>query len=145
MNILVLNKNILALNPQDTEYAWITEDQILPKHVVEGASLVEVSSLPEDYIPGKYQYDDGFILIEVPVVIEVPQTVSPRQIRQALTKMSMRGPVETAVASGDQDLKDWWEFATQFERTHPQILAMAELLQVTESQLDSLFILAGTL
>lgn len=75
----------------------------------------------------------------------VPYSVSPRQIRQALTQAGLRSGVEAAVAAGSQDLKDWWEYATAFERQHSMVIAMATGLGVTEQQLDDLFLLAETL
>ena len=71
--------------------------------------------------------------------------VSPRQMRQALNAMNLRNDVETAVATGSQDLKDWWEYATQFEKTHPQVVQMAAELNVSDSTLTDLFVLASTL
>jgi hypothetical protein len=71
--------------------------------------------------------------------------ISPRQIRMALTQMNLRSQVETAVAAGDQDIKDWYEFSTYFDRNHPQVIAMAQALNVTDAQLDSLWALAATL
>ena len=77
-----------------------------------------------------------------PVVI---RPVSPRQIRQALTRANLRTTVEAAIAAGDQDTKDWWEFATQFERQHPMVVAMGKSLKQTDAQLDQLWQLAATL
>lgn len=74
-----------------------------------------------------------------------PIIVSPRQIRQALTASDLRENVELAVANGDQDLKDWWEFATTFESNHPMVVGMATGLGVTEQQLTDLFNLAKSL
>lgn len=71
--------------------------------------------------------------------------ITPRQIRMALTQAGLRTVVETAVAAGSQDLKDWWEFSTYFERTHPQVVAMAAALGVSDAQLDSLWALGATL
>lgn len=71
--------------------------------------------------------------------------ISPRQIRQALTRVGLRAAVETAVAAGDQDLKDWWEFSTSFERLNPQVTAMALALAVTDTQLDDLWALGASL
>jgi hypothetical protein len=71
--------------------------------------------------------------------------ISPRQIRMALTQLNLRSQVETAVAAGDQDTKDWYEFSTYFDRNHPQVIAMASMLNVTDAQLDSLWALAATL
>jgi hypothetical protein len=71
--------------------------------------------------------------------------VSPRQIRQALSRAGLRAAVETAIASGDQDGKDWWEFATQFERLHPAVVAMGNTLDQTDAQMDALWELAASL
>ena len=78
-------------------------------------------------------------------IAKIPASVSPRQIRQALTAASLRASVEAAVAAADQDTKDWWEFATAFERQHPMVIAMATGLGVTARQLDDLWTLAGSL
>lgn len=71
--------------------------------------------------------------------------VSPRQIRMALTQTGLRAAVEAAVAAGSQDLKDWWGYSTQFERSNPQVAAMATALSVPDAQIDALWLLAATL
>lgn len=79
-----------------------------------------------------------------PVV--VPESVSPRQIREALMDAGLFDTVDGAVAaSGDRKLQNWWEFATEFQRTNPHVLAMAQALGVTDAQLDGIWILAGSL
>ena len=75
----------------------------------------------------------------------VPASVSPRQIRQALTRSSLRAPVESAIAASDQDTKDWYAYATEFQRDNPHVAAMGAALGVTSDQLDQLWILAGSL
>lgn len=78
----------------------------------------------------------------------VPQPVtqiSPRQIRMAMTQLGLRNEVEAAVTAGDQDMKDWYEFSTYFDRNHPQVLAMAAALNVDDQELDALWALAATL
>lgn len=75
----------------------------------------------------------------------VPQSVTPRQIRQALTQVGLRATIEASIAGGDQNAKDWYEYATQFERNHPIVLGMAQALSITEQQLDDLWRLAGSL
>lgn len=71
--------------------------------------------------------------------------ISPRQIRQALTRAGLRASVEAAVASGDQDLKDWYEFSTAFDRQNPQVTAMGVALDVSPTSLDELWALGATL
>lgn len=84
--------------------------------------------------------------VGTPVAVPTPVTsVTPRQMRQALTQMGLRGPVEAAVAAADQDLQDWWEYSNAFERERPQVVAMAQALGVSDAQLDALWALAATL
>ena len=80
--------------------------------------------------------------------VETPPTeakISPRQIRMALTQSGLRSQVEAAVAAGDQDMKDWYEFANEFEETNPLVKGMATALGVSDSALHDLFVLAKTL
>lgn len=72
-------------------------------------------------------------------------SISPRQIRHALNAVGLRQTVEAAIAAGSQDLKDWWEFAAQFERQHPIVVSMGAQLGQTPEQLDALFELGSTL
>ena len=78
-------------------------------------------------------------------LIKSPIPISPRQIRMALTRVDLRAQVEGAVAAGDQDLKDWWEFSTIFERENLQVEAMAAALGVTSEQVDDIWKLGATL
>lgn len=75
----------------------------------------------------------------------VPDRVTPRQIRLALTAAGLRTTVEQAVAAGNQDLKDWWEYALDIERNNALIVSMSEQLGMTSEQVDDLFKLAATL
>lgn len=93
-----------------------------------------------------WSYDGvNFTAPPAPVVPVVIPPVSPRQIRMALTQIGLRAQVEAAVAAGDQNLKDWWEFSTQFERNNAEVIAMGAALGVPDAQLDSLWQLAKTL
>ena len=83
--------------------------------------------------------------IEAKRVAAIPASVSPRQIRQALTRAGLRASVEAAVAAGDQDTKDWYEFATEFRRDSPVVTGLGLALGVSDLQLDDLWTLAGTL
>lgn len=95
----------------------------------------------------KWEYVDGTVQQKqvTPAGPVVPPSISPRQIRMALTRMSMRQAVEDAVAAGDQDLKDWWEFSTAFERSNVQVDAMRQALGVADAQVDQIWILGASL
>ena len=71
--------------------------------------------------------------------------ITPRQIRMALTRAGLRVTVEAAVAAGDQDIKDWYEFSTTFERKNELVAAMGAALGVNDYALDDLWRLGATL
>jgi hypothetical protein len=71
--------------------------------------------------------------------------ISPRQMRMALTRAGLREAVEGAVAAGSQDIKDWYEFSTTFERNNEQVVELGAALGVTKEQLDGLWALGATL
>ena len=83
--------------------------------------------------------------VEAKRIAAIPASVSPRQIRQALSRAGLRASVEAAVAAGDQDTKDWYEFATEFQRNSPHVIEVGVALGITELQLDDLWTLAGSL
>lgn len=71
--------------------------------------------------------------------------VNAKQLRQALTRTGFRAQVDDAVAAGNQDLKDWYEFETQFTRSDPQVKVMATVLGQSDDQVDDLWRLAKSL
>ena len=80
-----------------------------------------------------------------PPPLPVPASVSPRQIRQALTRVGLRDAVENAIAYSDKDAQDWYKYATEFKRDHEMVSALSVALKVSSAQLDALFVLAASL
>lgn len=80
-----------------------------------------------------------------PQAIIVIPPVTPRQIRLALSRAGLRSSVEAAVSAGNQDLKDWYEYSTEFQRNQPLVEQMGTALGQTSEQLDDLWKLAATL
>ena len=78
-------------------------------------------------------------------VAAIPASVSPRQIRQALTATGMRTQIEDAINAADLNTQDWYHYATEFRRDSTVVKALAEALSITDRQLDDLWTLAGTL
>ena len=105
---------------------------------------VDVTDIEPKPLVG-YLYDGGLFREPVPEVIVSNLIVSPRQIRKALTDAGYREVVELSVANGTQELKDWWEYATQFEEQHPEVVGMAANLSLTDAQRHDLFVLAASL
>ena len=94
---------------------------------------------------GCFWRDGAWVVVQATPAAAQVVPISPRQIRQALSRAGLRASVEAAVAAGDQDLKDWYEFSTAFERTNAQVTAMGTALGVTEQQLDDLWALGASL
>ncbi len=80
-------------------------------------------------------------LISAPVSI----TVTPWQIRKALNQLSLRASVEAAVAGASQEVKDGWEFATEFRSDNELIAQLCTTLGKTEAERVALFQLAAAL
>lgn len=78
-------------------------------------------------------------------VITVPQSVTPRQARLALSQQGKLAAVNTAVAAADDATKITWEFALSIDRTSPLVATLGAAIGLTDSQIDDLFILAATL
>lgn len=71
---------------------------------------------------------------------------TPWEIRKALNALGLRQAVEDAVAaSTDQDLKDGWEFATEFRSDDPFVISMGAVLGKSEEETAQLIQYASTL
>lgn len=88
------------------------------------------------YMPGE---------IERPVLPEPIPSITPWQIRKALSAVGLRDQVEAAVAASSLEVKDGWQVATVFERHAPLIVEMAAALKLSSKEVDDLFKLGATL
>lgn len=94
----------------------------------------------DNYVNGIFSKDKSAI------TVQIPQVLTPRQIRMQLTKEGYRQRVETEIAnSTDYNLKDWWEYSLEYKRDNEQLLAMSLLLNISDSELDRMFIEASQL
>lgn len=103
---------------------------------------------PEPLAPWEVMTVDAFNQwrdAQTPIIrpAPVPQSVTPWQMRRALNQLGLRSMVEAAVAAGDQDARDGWEFALEIRRDNPLLASMAQALGMTDVQLDDLFRLAA--
>lgn len=75
----------------------------------------------------------------------VPDVITPRQCRIMLAQHGLLSQVEAAVASMDEATRITWEYAIEFQRNDPLLLAVAEGLGLSSEQLDAMFIAAAAL
>lgn len=69
----------------------------------------------------------------------VMKPLSPAQVRLVLNQFGLLTQVESAIASGGQELKIEWEFRTEFKRDNALLTSMATSLGLTDEQLDAMF------
>lgn len=117
--------------------------------VVRNADNKTVAPCQSTTDPDYVQYVEWVAAGNEPSVGDVAQgssikSVTPRQIRLALNAMQLRDAIEAAVAASSQDVKDSWEFSTEFERSNPLIDQMAGTLNIAPASVDALFALAAT-
>lgn len=78
-----------------------------------------------------------------PVIVKLFATA--RQMRQALTLLDLRVAIEDWAHAAGQDVRDNWQFATEFVRGSSLIDAAMEDLGKTPEEVDLLFSLAKAL
>jgi len=71
-----------------------------------------------------------------------PEYITARQLRLALNKIDRRHYVEDAIKLCDINIRDEWEFGTEFTQQNAVIVYMSENLHIDTI---SLFVLAETL
>lgn len=75
----------------------------------------------------------------------IPASVTPLQARRALRLQGMLATVEALIAAGPVEDQDTWEYMVDCPRSDPLINKYAEQINLTDAQVDSLYVLAATL
>ena len=88
-------------------------------------------------------YQDGKLLAVEDIADPAPEVVSARQLKRALYDAGLYDQVGAFVATLPRPTFIDWEYATEFRRDHPALVAGAAALQMTPEQIDSLFVAAG--
>jgi hypothetical protein len=104
-------------------------------------------TIPVDQKPGEFAEFDAkkkkWVDKTPPAVILERQrsamTCTAMQFRVALLRAGKQKAWQTAVNSADDETKILWEYGTDWHRTMPKIIAIAEAAKLTEEELDELF------
>ena len=104
---------------------------------------LSLNAIPEGSSYETIEFDDS-------PVIEVPQIVTPRQMRVALimsgTSIASIEAMIAALPEPDQSIvRTTWEYSTYFDRNNEILNSMAANLGLSQTEVDNLFILANTL
>lgn len=76
---------------------------------------------------------------------QVPEKITPRQVRLLLLQKGMLQNVLTLIATQDEATRITWEYATEFQRNNPLLKSLATSLNITDQQLDQFFFEASEL
>lgn len=106
--------------------------------------ITDNSEYPISVIGSDYQIVEGAEYPPVVEVVEVPQSITPRQLRLALLDATLLDEVEAMVAT-DRAMGIWWEYSLDIERNNEYIINAGLALGLTEKQIDDLFISASKL
>ena len=79
----------------------------------------------------------------------VPPSVTMRQARLALLKVGKLSAVNTAIANmtgaAGEAARIEWDFSNEVQRNQPLVAALSQVLEMSDTQLDDLFIMASEL
>ena len=113
----------------------------------EGYVMVNVDEANQPPIGSAYDPATGAFTsqyVPSPPVV-VPESVTPRQVRLILLQQGLLANVEAMIAQQDEATKITWEFASEFRRDDPLLLALSANLGLTSEQIDQFFIAAAAL
>lgn len=103
--------------------------------------------------PSRYRYDNGLVEREGwEAELEAARLVAwrekthcgPLQLRRALRASGLLDSVKSYLETADEEVIEAWEYATKVNRNDPFVLAVGQLLNKTEEEIDALFQLALT-
>jgi hypothetical protein len=69
--------------------------------------------------------------------------VSPRQLRLAMNQMGLRDQIEDWVAAQPRDIRDSWQYSTEFYASHPFVQGAKVALGKSDTELVALFAAAS--
>ena len=135
-------KHIRQINSVGTDsYTVVIAEEPLESHrsIVNNPTLFEIS---EDEIPQVYQY------LDIPPPF-VPQEVQLWRIRTVLKLMQLEIQIETALETLPEPSKTAanyiWNYGTTVERSSQTVLLLQSVLQMTDEQVDDLFVQANNI
>lgn len=131
-------------------YQWLEKNTkvIVNGQLVSEWITIDVSDEEASILKEGYQYIDGVWLAPpyVEPVIEVPQTISKMKLRMQLILSgiplsSIYAAIEQIPDSVQKEIVlTKWEHAVTFDRTDETLNGMAQMLGMTQEQLDTIFI-----
>lgn len=111
-----------------------------------GARYVDVTPPAGQRWTGAFEDDDG-TPVAVFEPLPSPSVVTMRQARLALLGAGLLSQVDNVIDGleepGRSAARIEWEYATELRRGHPLVAALGSALELTEQQIDDLFLAAS--
>lgn len=82
---------------------------------------------------------------ELMLEVKYLSPLSAWQVRKVLRQFDMLETVKSAVALSDEETQEAWEYATEFKRDDAVLNAMAQVIGLSDEQLDEMFEVGITL
>lgn len=128
----------------DVIHSWqiveLWSDQDL---AAENIYRVDRAAVPAGYHSSGYSFVrvDGSVT-QVHELVRIVRSVTPWQFRKALSLAGLRQAAEDYVATQDIDVRDGWEYATEFREDNPFLISAIAALGKTEEDYKALFDMA---
>lgn len=129
-----------TFNP--TETAAVTEaGAIVPWDKINNQPADINGWIGRAWIDAGRQIPDPYVAPPPPI----PQTVTPRQARLALLGAGLLEQVQSAVTAAGGATEITWEYATEINRSDALVVQIGASLNLTDAQIDALFVQAASL
>ena len=130
------------------EFLTKNDNNVINGDLVSKWILVDITDEQAIFLKEGYQFVDGVWIAPPPVVpvIEIPQTISKMKLRMQLILSgiplsSIYAAIEQIPDSVQKEIVlTKWEHAVTFDRTDETLNGMAQMLGMTQEQLDIIFI-----
>lgn len=135
------------INLDDNTVENVVEYDVVPAGVPPGFDGNRIA-VADDFCSPGWHWDGAKTFDPNPPVAVapgIPQSVTPRQARLALLGAGLLDQVTTSVNSAGGATLITWEYASVFLRTDPLITQIGASLNLTDAQIDALFVQAATL
>jgi hypothetical protein len=130
---------------QITELWPVAEQEAVGVFLVEPAPPPHASAKVKGYHFARVEGVVTQLLdIELPPDNTLDMIATARQIRLAMNALGLRDGIEEYVASQSRDVRDSWQYTSEFKINHPFIIGAKEQLNKTDDELLALFSLAQT-
>ena len=141
----VFEVHIVNRNKGFDDYKVVFNSEI-PQYDKVTQMCVEVSPTKtmEDYFRSYKIVDKSDAQIAKEYKASVPSVITPRQLRLALLEATLLDEVEAMVVT-NRAMGIWWEYSLDIKRNNKYIISAGLDLNLTEKQVDDLFIGASKL